>query len=52
VLLASTVPTIEAVLAEHTSYANAMALTALTVFTLAIIVIALGRERKGIQFGV
>jgi len=51
VLLASTVPTIEAVLAEHTSYANAMALTALTVFVLAIIVIALGRERKGIQFG-
>ena len=51
VLLASTVPTIEAILAEHTSYANAMALTALTVFTLAIIVVAVGREKKGIQFG-
>lgn len=51
VLLASSVPTVEAILAEHTSYANAMALTALTVFTLAAIVVALGREQKGIEFG-
>jgi SHS family lactate transporter-like MFS transporter len=51
VLLAGSVAYIEALLAEHTSYANAMALTAFTVFTLAAIVVALGRERKGIQFG-
>jgi MFS transporter, SHS family, lactate transporter len=51
VLLASSIPTVEAILAEHTSYANAMALTASFVFTLAAIVVALGRERKGIQFG-
>jgi SHS family lactate transporter-like MFS transporter len=51
VLLAGSVAYIEATLAEHTSYANAMALTALTVFTLAAIVVALGREKKGIQFG-
>ncbi len=51
VLLAGTVAYIEAVLAEHTSYANAMALTAVTVFTLAVVVVALGREKKGIQFG-
>ncbi len=51
VLLAAPVVYIEAILAEHTSYANAMALTAFTVFTLAAIVVALGRERKGIQFG-
>jgi SHS family lactate transporter-like MFS transporter len=51
VLLASTVPYGEAILAEHTSYANAMALTAFTVFTLAAIVVALGRERRGIEFG-
>jgi len=51
VLLAGTVAYIEAILAEHTSYANAMALTAFTVFTLAAVVVALGRERKGIQFG-
>jgi hypothetical protein len=28
-----------------------MALTAFTVFTLAAIVVALGRERRGIEFG-
>src|SRR5580692_12603723 len=51
VLIASVVPTVEAMLAEHISYANAMALTATTVFALAAIVVALGRERRGIQFG-
>jgi SHS family lactate transporter-like MFS transporter len=51
VLLAGSVAYIEATLAEHTSYANAMALTALVVFTLATVVVALGRERKGIEFG-
>src|SRR5580658_5931312 len=51
VLLAGSVAYIEALLAEHTSYANAMALTALVVFTLAAIVVALGREKKGIEFG-
>jgi SHS family lactate transporter-like MFS transporter len=51
VLLAGSVAYLEAILAEHTSYANAMALTASVVFTLAAIVVALGREKKGIQFG-
>jgi SHS family lactate transporter-like MFS transporter len=51
VLLAGSVAYIEALLAEHTSYANAMALTALVVFTLAAIVVGVGRERKGIEFG-
>ena len=51
VLLASVVPTVEAILAEHISYPNAMALTAFVVFTLAAVVVALGREQKGIQFG-
>jgi MFS transporter, SHS family, lactate transporter len=51
VLLAGSVAYIEALIAEHTSYANAMALTAFTVFTLAAVAVALGRERKGIQFG-
>jgi SHS family lactate transporter-like MFS transporter len=51
VLLAGSVAYVEAILAQHTSYANAMALTALVVFTLAAVVVALGRERKGIQFG-
>ena len=48
VLIASIVPTVEAMLAEHISYANAMALTATTVFALAAIVVALGREAASI----
>jgi len=51
VLLASSVAYVEAIFAQHTSYANAMALTAFVVFTLAAVVVALGREQKGIQFG-
>ena len=51
VLLAGFVGYIEAILAQHTSYANAMALTAFVVFTLAAVVVALGREKKGIEFG-
>jgi SHS family lactate transporter-like MFS transporter len=51
VLLASSVVYVEPLLAEHMSYPNAMALTASVVFTLAAIVVALGREKKGIQFG-
>jgi SHS family lactate transporter-like MFS transporter len=51
VLVASSVAYLEAIFAEHTSYANAMAFTALTVFVLGIVVVALGRERKGARFG-
>ncbi len=50
VLLASSVVYVEAVFAEHTRYANAMALTAATVFLGGCIVTALGRERKGRDF--
>jgi SHS family lactate transporter-like MFS transporter len=50
-LLASSVAYIEAVVARRTSYANAMALTAVTVFTLGAIVVALGPERRGATFG-
>jgi SHS family lactate transporter-like MFS transporter len=51
VLLAGSVAYFEAILAQHTSYANAMALTASVVFSLAAIVVALGREKRGIEFG-
>jgi len=51
VLLAGSVGYFEAILAQRTSYANAMALTAFVVFTVAAAVVALGREQKGIQFG-
>jgi SHS family lactate transporter-like MFS transporter len=51
VLLAGSVAYVEAVFARHTSFANAMALTAFTVFTLGAVVVALGRERRGAAFG-
>jgi SHS family lactate transporter-like MFS transporter len=51
VLIAGVVPVFEAIIAEHTSYANAMALTAFSVFIMAAIVVALGREKRGIEFG-
>jgi MFS transporter, SHS family, lactate transporter len=51
VLLAGSVGFIEAVFAERTNYANAMAGTALSVFCLCIVVVAFGRENRGIEFG-
>ncbi len=51
VLIAGSVVYIEAALAGHMSYAKAMAITALTVFILAAVVAALGRERHGVAFG-
>jgi SHS family lactate transporter-like MFS transporter len=51
VLLAGGVAYIEAVFAEHTSYSNAMAATAVTVFAIGAIVVALGPERHRARFG-
>lgn len=51
VLLAGSVAYVEALFAQRMSYATAMAFTAVTVFTAAIIVTAIGSERRGIQFG-
>ena len=51
VLIASSVAYLEAVFAEHTSYANAMSLAAITVFVLGAIAAAAGRERRGVVFG-
>jgi len=51
VLLAGSVAYIEAVLKNRMSFAAAMAITAATVFTGAIVMTALGREKRGIQFG-
>src|SRR5499427_6614304 len=50
VLLAGSVAYIEALFAERVSYATAMSLTAVTVFAGAVLVIAVGREKRGIQF--
>jgi SHS family lactate transporter-like MFS transporter len=50
-VFASSVVYIEAVYAQKTSYATAMALTAISVFVLASIMTVLGRERCGQKFG-
>lgn len=50
VLLAGSVGALEAVFAEHMSYATAMASTAAVVFAGTAIIAALGREKKGIEF--
>jgi MFS transporter, SHS family, lactate transporter len=50
VLLAGSVAYIEAVFAERMTYATAMSMTAVTVFLGAILIIALGREKRGIKF--
>ena len=51
VLIAGSVAYIEAVFAQRTTYARAMALVAFVVFTVAALVAGLGRERRGITFG-
>src|SRR3954467_3706154 len=51
VMLASYVTYIEAVFAEHTTYANSMALPAAAVFALGAIAAWFGRERRGAIFG-
>jgi SHS family lactate transporter-like MFS transporter len=49
-LIASSVVYIEAVYAQKTSYATAMALTAISAFVLASIIAYFGRERHGADF--
>jgi SHS family lactate transporter-like MFS transporter len=51
VLFGSVVTYLEAVFGHRFNYASAMALTAFTVFTLAALVVGLGRERHGVEFG-
>jgi len=50
-VIASSVVYIEAIYAQRTSYATAMALTAVSVFVLASIMASVGRERHGQTFG-
>jgi SHS family lactate transporter-like MFS transporter len=49
-MIAGSVVYIEAVFAERTSYATAMALTAVTVFTLGAVAAWAGKERHGVEF--
>jgi len=52
VLVASLVVYVEALFAAHASYSVSMALTAVTVFAFAAGMAAVGRERRGAEFGV
>lgn len=51
VLLAGSVGYLEAVFAEHMSYATAMAATAGTIFAATALITGVGREKKGVEFG-
>jgi SHS family lactate transporter-like MFS transporter len=51
VLLAGSVAYIQAIFAAKTSYPTTMALTTLTVLAGAVVITALGREKRGIHFG-
>ncbi len=51
VLFGSVVTYLEAVFGHRFNYASAMALTACTVFTLAAVVVGLGSEKHGVEFG-
>ncbi|HSP63020.1 MAG TPA: MFS transporter [Pyrinomonadaceae bacterium] len=51
VLLAGSVAYIQAIFAAKTSYPTTMALTTLTVLVGAVVITALGREKRGIHFG-
>jgi SHS family lactate transporter-like MFS transporter len=51
VLVASSVVYLETLFAAHVSYATSMALTAITAFVFAAGMAAVGRERRGAEFG-
>src|SRR6266851_4300110 len=51
VAVASQIPRTQALFAAHTSYAQAMALSAATVFILGAVVAGVGHERRGVAFG-
>jgi SHS family lactate transporter-like MFS transporter len=51
ILAASSIGIVQALVAEHMSYATTMAITAGTVFVGGAIVTALGKERHGMAFG-
>jgi SHS family lactate transporter-like MFS transporter len=51
VLVSGSIVYIQALLAEHMSYASTMAVTGTVVFLGGAIVTALGKERRGRQFG-
>jgi SHS family lactate transporter-like MFS transporter len=51
VLIASSVAYLEALLATRMSYAQSMAIVAVTVFSAAAVIAWVGRERHAVEFG-
>jgi len=51
VLIASSVAYLEAIFAARTSYAQSMAIVAVTVFSVAAIIVWAGREKHAVEFG-
>ena len=49
-LVASAIPALLAIFAEHMKYSTAMAVTAVSVFLLTALIAALGKEKRGISF--
>jgi SHS family lactate transporter-like MFS transporter len=50
-LIAASIGTLQAALAERSTYAHAMTMTTAVIFVLAIIITAVGKERRGVRFG-
>jgi SHS family lactate transporter-like MFS transporter len=51
VAIASQIPHVQALFAAHTSYAQAMSLSAALVFIVGAVAALLGPERRGVAFG-
>lgn len=50
-LIAASIGTLQSKIAERTSFSHAMTMTVAAIFILAIIVTAIGKERRGVRFG-
>jgi MFS transporter, SHS family, lactate transporter len=50
-LIAASIGTLQSKIAERSSFSHAMTMTVAAIFILAIIVTALGKERRGVRFG-
>jgi SHS family lactate transporter-like MFS transporter len=51
-LIASSIPLLQAWLAEKTPYPHVMGISAACIFAAAIVVVAIGREKRGVTFGI
>ncbi len=52
VAVAGVAPTLQSMIAEHSSYSVAMATTSIVAFVTAAVIVKLGREKHAVEFGV